>query len=69
MQYVHISEDIIYEHELKMGFFFYQPKFSLLPVDTRTEYKTLMLAFKALKGMAPPYLQSLIKSYNPPRAL
>ena len=58
---------------------FNQPKFShvspllrslhWLPVAARTEYKTLMLAFKALKGIAPPYLQSLIKPYNPPRAL
>ena len=28
-----------------------------------------MLAFKALKGMAPPYLQSLIEPYNPRLAL
>ena len=40
-----------------------------LPVAARTEYKTLMLAFKALKGMAPPYLQSLIEPYNPRCAL
>ena len=29
----------------------------------------LMLAFKALKGMAPPYPQSLIEPYNPCHAL
>ena len=40
-----------------------------LPVAARTEYKTLMLVFKASKGMAPPYLQSLIEPYNPRRAL
>ena len=40
-----------------------------IPVAAHTEYKTLMLAFKAKKGMAPPYLQSLIEPYNPPRAL
>ena len=40
-----------------------------LPVAARTEYKTLMLAYKAAKGMAPPYLQSLIEPYNPTRSL
>ena len=29
----------------------------------------LMLAFKAAKGMTPPYLQSLIEPYNPSRSL
>ena len=52
---------------------FNQPKFShvtpllrclhWLPVIARTEYKTLMLAFKATKGMAPPI------SYKPDRTL
>ena len=40
-----------------------------LPVVARTEYKTLMLTFKAAKGMAPPYLQNLINPYNPTRSL
>ena len=40
----------------------------ILPVAARTGYKTLMLAVKALKGMEPPYLQSLIEPYNPPCA-
>ena len=35
----------------------------------KTEYKTLVLALKALEGMAPPYIQSLIEPYNPRRAL
>ena len=58
---------------------FNQPKFShvtpllrslhWLPVIARTEYKTLLLAFKATKGMAPPYLASLIAPYKPTRAL
>ena len=58
---------------------FNQPKFShvspllrslhWLPVAPRTEYKTLMLAFKAAKGMAPPYLQSLIDPYSLTRSL
>ena len=58
---------------------FNQPKFShvtpllrslhWLPVAARTEYKTLMLAFKATKGMAPPYLANLIAPYKPSRAL
>ena len=54
---------------------FNQPRFShvtpllrslhWLPVAARTEYKTLMLVFKASKGMAPPYLQSLIEAKKP----
>ena len=54
---------------------FNQPKFShvtpllrslhWLPVAARTEYKTLMLVFKASKGLAPPYLQSLIEAKKP----
>ena len=58
---------------------FNQPKFShvspllrslhWLPVAARTEYKTLTLAYKATKGMAPPYLQSLIQPYNPSRSI
>ena len=40
-----------------------------LPDTARTEYETLMLAFKTLKGMVPPYLQSVIKHYNPCRVL
>ena len=31
--------------------------------------KTLMLAYKATKGMTPPYLQSLIQPYNPSHSL
>ena len=58
---------------------FNQPKFShvspllrslhWLPVAARTEYKTLTLAFKASKGMAPPYLKKLVKDYKPTRTL
>ena len=58
---------------------FNQPKFShvspllrslhWLPVAARTEYKTLTLTFKATKGMAPSYLQNLIKPYEPTRSL
>ena len=58
---------------------FNQPKFShvtpllrslhWLPVVARAEFKTLLLAFKATKGMAPPYLTSLIAPYKPSRAL
>ena len=56
-----------------------QPKFShvspllrslhWLPVAARTEYKTLTLTFKAAKGIAPPYLQNLIKPHEPVRTL
>ena len=58
---------------------FNQPKFShvtpllrslhWLPVIARTEYKTLMLAYKATKGMAPSYLQNMIQPYKPSRSL
>ena len=40
-----------------------------IDINIRTEYKTLMLAFKATKGMAPPYLANLIAPYKPSRAL
>ena len=40
-----------------------------LPVAARAEFKTLLLAFKATKGMTPPYLTSLIAPYKPSRAL
>ena len=32
-------------------------------------YKTLMLTFKAAKGMAPPYLQKMVNPYTPTRSL
>ena len=57
---------------------FNQPKFShvtpllrslhWLPVVARAEFKTLLLAFKATKGMTPPYLTSLIAPYKPSHA-
>ncbi len=35
-----------------------------LPVDQRIEFKVLVLAFKALHGLAPHYLQELLQPYN-----
>ena len=40
-----------------------------LPVIYRIKFKILMLVFKSLHGLAPPYLQRLINTYNPPRSL
>ena len=36
---------------------------------TRTEYKILILMYKAIHGTAPAYLQDLIRRYRPARAL
>ena len=40
-----------------------------LPVEYRTNYKILLLAYKAQHGMAPPYLSSLLSPYKPERSL
>ncbi|KAI4891891.1 hypothetical protein NFI96_001943 [Prochilodus magdalenae] len=40
-----------------------------LPVVKRIRFKTLMLAFKAKTGPAPPYLMAMVKSRSVPRAL
>ena len=58
---------------------FNQPKFShvspllrslhWLPVAARTEFKTLLLAYKATNDMAPPYLKKLIGPDEPSRTL
>ncbi|KAJ8366782.1 hypothetical protein AAFF_G00342360 [Aldrovandia affinis] len=40
-----------------------------LPIAARIRFKSLVLAFQAARGTAPPYLQSLITPYNPPRPL
>ncbi len=40
-----------------------------LPVDQRIEFKVLVLAFKALHGLAPHYLQELLQPYNSKREL
>ena len=40
-----------------------------LPVKFRIEFKILLLAYKALNGLAPRYLQDLIARYAPNRAL
>ncbi|KAI4900035.1 hypothetical protein NFI96_007587 [Prochilodus magdalenae] len=40
-----------------------------LPVVARIRFKTLMLAYKAKNGPAPPYLMAMVKSRTVPRAL
>ncbi len=40
-----------------------------LPIKYRISYKTLLLTYKALNGLAPAYLTSLLSRYNPTRSL
>ena len=40
-----------------------------LPIDERIEFKILLLTFKALHGLAPDYLASLLQVYTPTRSL
>ena len=40
-----------------------------LPVEQRITFKVLLLTFKALNNLAPPYLRQLIVPYNPTRNL
>uniref|UniRef100_A0A8C6LI35 Reverse transcriptase domain-containing protein n=1 Tax=Nothobranchius furzeri TaxID=105023 RepID=A0A8C6LI35_NOTFU len=40
-----------------------------LPVDVRIHFKILLLVFKMLNGLAPPYLVSLLQPYTPSRSL
>ena len=40
-----------------------------LPVRFRIHLKILLFAFKALNGLAPPYLSELLKPYTPSRSL
>ncbi|XP_076845899.1 uncharacterized protein LOC143491083 isoform X2 [Brachyhypopomus gauderio] len=40
-----------------------------LPVAARIRYKTLMLAYKAKNGLAPPYMMSMVKSQSVQRTL
>ncbi len=40
-----------------------------LPIKFRISYKILLLTFKALNGLAPAYLTSLLSRYNPTRSL
>uniref|UniRef100_A0A674CUA9 Reverse transcriptase domain-containing protein n=1 Tax=Salmo trutta TaxID=8032 RepID=A0A674CUA9_SALTR len=40
-----------------------------LPVEARIRYKTMVLAYGAVRGTAPPYLQALISPYTQTRAL
>ena len=40
-----------------------------LPVIARIKFKTLVLAYQAVKGSAPAYIQKLIRPYTPARPL
>uniref|UniRef100_A0A667WJC6 Reverse transcriptase domain-containing protein n=1 Tax=Myripristis murdjan TaxID=586833 RepID=A0A667WJC6_9TELE len=40
-----------------------------LPVSFRIDFKVLLLVFKALNGLAPPYIQDLLTPYEPGRSL
>ena len=40
-----------------------------LPVEQRVRYKILLMVFKAVHGLAPLYIQDLIKPYSPLRSL
>ena len=40
-----------------------------LPIKARIEYKTLLFTYKALNNLAPDYISSLLKYYEPSRAL
>lgn len=40
-----------------------------LPIQTRIEYKVLLLVFKCLHGLAPVYLSDLLQPYCPSRPL
>ncbi len=40
-----------------------------LPIKYRISYKILLLTYKALNGLAPVYLTSLLSCYNPSRSL
>ena len=44
-------------------------KLHWLPVSDRIKFKTLTLAYRAVNGTAPPYLQALVKPHTPPRQL
>ncbi|KAK2849714.1 hypothetical protein Q7C36_008497 [Tachysurus vachellii] len=52
----------------------YNPNFIIstlatVPVKFRIDYKLLLLTYKALNGLAPMYLTSLLTHYNPSRSL
>ena len=40
-----------------------------LPIDESIEFKILLLTFKALRGLAPDYLSSLLQVYTSTRSL
>ncbi len=45
------------------------PSLHWLPIKFRISYKIVLLAYKALNGISPAYLTSLLSRYNPTRSL
>ena len=40
-----------------------------LPIDKRIQFKLLLITYKALHGLAPPYISDLLHTYQPRRTL
>ena len=40
-----------------------------LPIKYRIDYKVLLMTYKAVNGLAPPYINELLSSYTPSRSL
>lgn len=40
-----------------------------LPIQFRIDFKLLLLTFKSLNGLAPPYLSELLHPYTPTHSL
>ena len=40
-----------------------------LPIQFRIDFKVLVITFKALNGLAPPYVKDLLHPYIPARTL
>ena len=40
-----------------------------LPISYRIDFKSAVLVYKCLNGLAPPYLSAMIEPYSPPRTL
>ena len=40
-----------------------------LPLEERVKYKVILMVYKAMNGLAPPYLSEMFRAYVPARAL
>ena len=54
-KHAHITQDLIRLH--------------WLPIKQRIAFKIIVLTYKALHGMAPPYISQMLTPYNPSRTL